>query len=302
MWAKWSQTSRLHGAGDGKLEVTGSEGCNPVTDETLLKKEVCCVVCSAVDGLKTCSGCLSTHYCSEACQKSHWSYHAVYCHAVTDLEKLEKQKRYGNKTVRQPQVDDGTRRKVLKLVGNKPKIRCFLDDKEDEMLWDTGSMVSIVDRSWVKKRFPKKLILPVSMFLDEQLRLRAANSSEIKFDGVLLLDFGLEEGKVEFAVPVLVSSSPITEPILGFNVIEDFVVNGDAEDHQRLQSCFVTGRPFKVAPLVSVIQQKAANPDFIAEVKVPDDVVVPAGHKKQVRCRLKASSGGEEEQSVYSQS
>ncbi len=268
-------------------------------EETLSKKESCCVVCGAVGGLKSCGGCKSTHYCSEACQKSHWSYHAVYCHAVTDLEKLEKQKKYGDKTVRQAQVDDGTRRKVLKLVGNKPKIRCYFDEKESELLWDTGSMVSIVDRPWAKKRFPDKLILPVSMFVDEQLRLTAANSTEIKFDGVLLLDFGLEEGKAEFSVPVLVSSTPISEPILGFNVIEDFVINGNAEDHQRLQSCFVTGRPINVAPLVSVIQKNAANPDFIAEVKTPDDVVVPAGHKKQVRCRLKASSGGEEEQSVY---
>ena len=47
---------------------------------------------------------------------------------------------------------------------------------------------------------------------------------EAVVDGVLLLDFGLEKDKVEFSVPVLVSRSPIAEPILGFNVIEDFVV------------------------------------------------------------------------------
>ena len=52
---------------------------------------------------------------------------------------------------------------------------------------DTGSMVSIVDRSWARKWFQAKQILPVSMFVDEQLKLRAANSSEINFDGVLLL-------------------------------------------------------------------------------------------------------------------
>ena len=208
----------------GKLEVTGLEGKGPVKDETPLK-EVSCVVCGVVDGLKSCGGCMSTHYCSEACQKSHWSHHAVYCRAVCDLEKLERQKRYKGKSVRLVQVDDKVRRKVLKLVGNKPKVKCFFDGKESEWLWDTGSMVSIADRRWVKESFPEKEILPVSMFMDEQLRLKAANSSEIKFDGVILLDLGLEEGKVEFAVPVLVSSAPIAEPILGFNVIEDVVVN-----------------------------------------------------------------------------
>ena len=41
-------------------------------------------------------------------------------------------------------------------------------------------------------------------------------------------------------------------------------------------------------------QQKASTSDFLAEVKAPLDVVVPAGHKKQVRCRVKASTGGDD--------
>ena len=80
----------------------------------------------------------------------------------------------------------------FKLVGNKPTIRCYLDGIESQLLWDTGSMVSIVDRAWVKNRFSYQTILPVSMFVDETLQLKAANSLEIKFDGVLFLDFGLE--------------------------------------------------------------------------------------------------------------
>ena len=202
-------------------------------------------------------------------------------------------------SVRQPQVDDCTRRKVLNLVGDKPKFRCFLNDVESEMLWDTGSMVTLVDRRWVRRYFPDAELLPVSMFLNQELSLKAANSSEIKFDGVLLLDFGLEKGKSEFAVPVLVSSQSIAEPILGYNVIEDVVLNGNSDDHELLHSCFVTSRPFKVAPLVSVIQQQAENPDFLAEAKAPSDVVIPAGHKRQVRCRVKVKNGVDGDQSVY---
>ena len=102
-------------------------------EETPLKK-VCCVVCGGVDGLKSCGGCKSTHYCSKTCQKSHWSYHAVYCRAVSELELLERQKCYAGKTVRQAQVDDKVRRKVLKVVGNKPMIKCFMDGKMSEWL------------------------------------------------------------------------------------------------------------------------------------------------------------------------
>ena len=260
--------------------------------------KLCCVVCGVTEKLKKCSGCQSTYYCSEKCQHSHWSYHSVYCHAISDLEKLEKCKQYGNQTVRQTQVDDGTRRKVLKLVGDKPKFRCFLNDLESELLWDTGSMVTLVDRRWVRRYCPNEELLPVSMFMDEKLKLKAANASEIKFDGVLLLNFGLEKGKTKFAVPVLVSSQPIAEPILGYNIIEEVIMNGTSEDHKCLNSCFITSRPFQVAPLISVIQEKAANPDFLAEVKAPNDVVVPAGHRKQVRCRVKVNAG-DNDQSVY---
>ena len=268
-------------------------------DDTLSKKVICCVVCGKEDGLKSCGNCSTTVYCSKTCQTSHWSHHAVYCTAISDLEKLEKEKRYNGKTVRQSQVDDLTRRRVLKLVGNKPNIRCLMDETDVVLLWDTGSMVSIVDREWLAKRFPDKQVLPVSSFLEgEKLKLSAANSSEIKFDGVVLMDFGMKKGKVEFSIPVLVSSSPMAQPILGFNVIEDLVMNGGSEEHKLLHSCFETACPFKIEPLVSLIQEKAVNPDFIAEVKSSADIVVPAGHKKQVRCRLKAT-GGEEEQAVY---
>ena len=271
--------------------ITGLEGCSPVKDDTPSKKLVCCVVCGVEDGLKNCGGCKSTVYCSEACQLSHWSHHAIYCAAISDLDQLEKKKRYSSgQSVRQSQVDDCTRRRVLKLVGNKPNIQCFLDGKVVDLLWDTGSMVSIVDRSWLKKLFPAKEVLPVSTFLEgEKLIISAANSSEIKFDGVVLMDLGLKEGRVEYPVPILVSSSLMAQPILGFNVIEDLVMNGNQEDHELLHSCFKTGNPFKIEPLVSLIQEKVANPDFITEVKSSGDIIVPAGHKRQVRCRLKAS-------------
>ena len=159
-------------------------------DDNLSKINVCCVVCGSEKDLKCCSNCLTTKYCSKACQTSHWKHHSVWCSAISDLEKLEKEKKYKGKTVRQCQVDDKLRRRVLKLVGNKPNIRCVMDGKAVTLLWDTGSMVSIVDRQWLGKNFQDKELLPVSSFLEgEELMLSAANSSEIEFDGVVLMDF-----------------------------------------------------------------------------------------------------------------
>ena len=126
MWRAWTQAQCLS-QGCGKRLVTGDEGFPPVTDSTP-PNQFSCVVCGVSEMLKKCSGCHTTHYCSKKCQLEHWPYHSVLCGAISELEKLEKSKAYGDKSVRQPQVDDCTRRKVLNLVGDKPKFRCFLND------------------------------------------------------------------------------------------------------------------------------------------------------------------------------
>ena len=69
-------------------------------------------------------------------------------------EEVEKQKIYGDLSVRQIQVNDKTRKKLVRLVGDKPVLQCRLGGKEVEVLWDTGSMVSLVDRRWMKENLP----------------------------------------------------------------------------------------------------------------------------------------------------
>ena len=120
------------------------------------------------------------------------------------------------------------KRKMLKLIGNKPKLNCYLDKKRVELLWDTGSMISLVDRGWLDRHFPDKTIYSVAEFLgEEELKVCAVNSSEIEFDGVALMDFTLKNGEGGFVVPVLVASEEISEPILGYNVIEYLILNGN---------------------------------------------------------------------------
>ena len=146
----------------------------------------------------------------------------MYCNAIVDLKKLETKKLYHNRTVRQIQTDYKSQKKMMNLVGNKPMINCRLGGKDFEMLWDTGSMVSLVDRRWARKNFPDAKMHSVSDFLEEreELSVRAANSTAIQFDGVILLEFSLEGGGEGFLVPVVVASAEIAEPILGYNVIE----------------------------------------------------------------------------------
>ena len=178
-----------------KIEGTDQEGDDLVLDEKTPLIEACCVCAKTeiTEDVRVCGGCKATRYCSKECQKSHRQYHAVYCSHIAELEKLEKLKIYGQKTVHQKQGDFKLRRRIMRLVGEKPLLKCFLRNQRVEMLWDTGSMVSMVDRRWCKRYFPDEPIYPVSSFLDRELRVQAANETSINFDGVILLDFSLKK-------------------------------------------------------------------------------------------------------------
>ena len=281
-------------------------------DENTPSIEACCVCLKTeiTDDVLVCGCCKATRYCSKECQKSHRPYHKAYCSHIADLEKLVKDKVYGEKTVHQKQEDQKLRRKIMKLIGEKPMLKCFLGGKRVMMLWDTGSMVSMVDRRWCKRHFPNATIYPVSSFLDRELHVQAANETSIKFDGVILLDFSLKEvggeggengeGEGEtFAVPFLVSSEKIADPILGYNVIEYLVLEGSEEQKKELKlSLGHQEKGVDLEPLVSLIQKKAEDQDFLAEVKLPKDINVPAGHRMQVKCRAKVQTD-EKEQVVY---
>ena len=93
-------------------------------------------------------------------------------------------------------------------------------------------------------------------------------------------------------------TKPIAEPILGYNVIEELVLDGGDADHLLLKSCFRSVRSFKIDAFVALIQEQANNPDFLSEVKVPESIVVPAGHRKQVKCVVRDRCD-DDEQTVY---
>ena len=246
--------------------------------------------------MKACGNCKATRYCSKKCQKSHRDYHAVYCSAIADLEKVQKEKLYGDFTVRQKKDDVKTSRRLMKLVGKKPMLNCHLGGKEFQMLWDTGSMISMVDRKWVKENFPEITIHPVSDFIEEELHVQAANATKIRFDGVVALEFSLEGMEEGFEVPLLVSSDVVTEPILGYNVIEHLILNGSNEQRVLLEASLGCGKKGGIESLATLIQEKASQNDFLVEVKAGQTVTVPAGHRIQVKCRVKTQG---DDQMVY---
>ena len=260
-----------------------------------LDEGINCCVCQSKENVRRCGKCNITLYCSKECQVSHISQHKGWCSimsGIAELKDMEESKLYGNLSVRQKQVGGKTQTKMVKLVGEKPMLQCFLDGLGFDVLWDTGSMVSMVCRGWLARYFPKKEVVDVSEFLGRKLSVTAANKTVINFDGVVILKFSLgnDDG---FLVPVLVSSSEMTEPILGYNVIEHLVVEGTEEQHQLLkESLKNSGHRVQVDMLVTAIQEKYQDSDYLAPIKSSEDVHVPAGRKVRIRCLVKVPGNG----------
>ena len=249
--------------------------------------QVCCV-CSK-SGVMRCGKCKCAIYCSKLCQKKHFPYHTQYCTAISDLEKLELKKLYKDHTVREEQIDSKTRTKLLKLIGEKPMLKCTLDGMDAKVLWDTGSMISLVDTNWVKMHFPDKKLHSVDEFLqNEVLQIRAANSSVISFEGVLLFKFCLLNDSNVVTVPFLVTSQDINEPILGYNVIEYLILQNNGKNEKLLNSCFSNRICVdKIDQVIKIIEDKAKTPDFLCEVKIPNTKVISAGSSSCIKCKVK---------------
>ena len=211
MWKGWSQDK---GLSRKKLEDAGAEGePSALLDKTPIKDENCdgscvtdvtkdvpdvivetedsnvvteeddgmsCCVCRSKENVRRCGKCNITLYCSKECQVSHLSQHKGWCSimvGVAELQDIEDTKLYGDLSVRQKQVDGKTHTKMVKLVGEKPMLQCFLDGMGFDVLWDTGSMVSMVCRGWLAEHFPDKAVIDVAEFLGRKLSVTAANKS-----------------------------------------------------------------------------------------------------------------------------
>ena len=293
-----------------KLEDADAEGNHAAsTDNTPLKDEscpvslgeveqgddVCCCVCGSRDNVRRCGKCNISLYCSEECQSAHKNQHQTWCtimSSVGELQEIEDSKLYRNKSVRQMQVDGKMQTKMLRLVGAKPMLQCLLDEKSFKVFWHTGSMVRMVSRRWLAKHFPDKTIIDVTEFLGQKLSVMAANKTVINFDGVVILNFSLGDGE-GFLVPVLVSSGEMSEPIVGYNVIEHLVVKGTEEQHQWLKKSLKNGdENVEVEMLVAAMQEKYEDSDFLTQIKASENIHVPARRKVRIRCRVKVPGNG----------
>ena len=150
--------------------------------------------------------------------------HQSLCSHIQQLEAIEKAKRVFS--VRETnQVSGKIRRKLVSLVGEKPMVACALEGLKCEALWDTGAMVSMVSKTWLKNNLPDLPISSVVDFLEgDQLHLCTANNSRVAVEGVAIMV--LEVGGTSVPVPFVVTSDDLAQPIVGYNVIKHILKLG----------------------------------------------------------------------------
>ena len=123
----------------------------------------------------------------------------------------------------------GLQNRLAKLIGSKPLVKCGLGGKESEVLLDSGSQVSMCDEEWVSENAPGAEIKNITDFLerDEKVNFLAANNTVVPIVGVVVLEFSL--GDCKFPVPFVITSGSMSQPLLGFNVMEHMISLGNSD-------------------------------------------------------------------------
>ena len=189
---------------------------------------------------------------------------------------------------------------VVRLVGRKCIVKCLLNGLETDALWDTGAQVSIISHSWLNQCLPGCDIRDIAELLGmDGLKLKAANGTDLPYEGWVELTFNLIEDDSDHTVtvPFLIAKDFLDMPIVGFNVIEEIPKQFDRGPSARINGSLVdvlsssltgVGRR-KVEVLVQFITSEPVKE--LATVKSrKQDIVIPRGQSIIVPCRATVGS------------
>ena len=175
----------------------GKDAAKTVTPNT-------CMVCSKVcQSVSPCEKCSCGNYCSVECKEKHES-HTKYCPAICSLQKLETEKRIAGEifAMDAEKLPYKMKKKLIRLVGERPVVNIFLDNVCVNGLWDTGAMVSVMSELFLRENFPNALVRPLEEIIgNNDFTVTVANQGALNIKGIAILDFGVEKEKSLFQIP-----------------------------------------------------------------------------------------------------
>ena len=84
-----------------------------------------------------------------------------------------------------------SRSKLVKLIGEKCVLNCFLNGQSEEVLWDTGAQISALSAKWLKHCFPGESVRPLQDLLDGEVVIKSASGDRMDFEGWVELNLQL---------------------------------------------------------------------------------------------------------------
>ena len=241
----------------------------------------------------SCLLCRTGSYCSGECMDRHEG-HGTYCKAICMLEQIEweKKKKALVCGVDGEKLPLKLKRKLVKLVGERPTLKFLLNNVETEGLWDTGAMVSLLDTLFLSEHFPDAKIETLAEFLEEEdikdFKLTVANKKEMNVVGVVVLQFGVAGRPDMFEIPFLVTDESLSQPILGYNTIEYLVSNFGSSINLPASMVSLFGNQLTDRPevLVNVVESGSKITELSQAAKVQRRQVLSPGAVCKVRCKF----------------
>ena len=160
-------------------------------------------------------------------------------------------------------------------------------------------MISLININSLKENHPNKKIYSIYEFLgNELLSLSAANNTDVPIEGVVLLDFAVENSTL-FQIPFLVTKENLSNPIIGYNTIEYLVLNFK-NVLPSLMSILPTLSVDNAKLMVSTIEKAAEHSDILGNVKIANPLVIPGNCLMTTKCKTRVELGTEEKDVLFS--
>ena len=91
--------------------------------------------------------------------------HKKYCAVISELDSREKHKLEQFTVTDSEILHKKYRSQLVRLIGEKPIIEGYINNKTYKGLWDTGSMVSVINKHWLKSNFPYEKLFSSEEYL-----------------------------------------------------------------------------------------------------------------------------------------
>ena len=166
-------------------------------------------------------------------------------------------------------------------------VNCQFNGKPVKALWDTGSQVSVISEVFVWQNFPEVQIRDISELLHTDLKLTAANGSDIPYHGWAEINFQVTPHSPVLTVPFLVQQETSDPPLIGYNTIEESIhLDPTTANPETLGETFPSIEREKLDTLISFIKTDCRETELCSVKTNKRDYVVPKKTSMIASCRV----------------